>query len=526
MKVYRRKQKRNPKNREILERSQSPQVKSEEKVDSRLSKDVEENLDKFKAFLKESTDMVFREFKLGISAIHCALVYVDGLIDRNIIHDMILRPMMYEIATLESNLEHPIDPEEAYEFARDHAITIADIKEIETLDESILWVLSGEVALIIDGFDTILILSARGWAVRGITEPDSEGVIRGAREGFTETLRTNTALLRRKCKDPNMVIKTIKLGRRSKSDVAYVYIKGITNPELIKDVEERLSTIDVDHILDSGQLEQFIEDNAMTPFPQIQVTERPDKAVANLLEGRIILMVDNSPFALLVPTAFTQFFQSPEDYNERWIVASFIRALRWIASFLAVFTPAIYIAAVSYHPGLLPTDLALSISAARVWVPFPAVVEGLLMELTIELLRESGARLPKPIGQTIGIVGGLIIGDAAVRAGITSPIMIIVVAVTAIASFVIPTYSAAIGLRLIRFPMMILAGLLGLYGVMIGFIILNIHLVSIKSFGISYMSPQGPLILNDMKDFIVRFPNTMLRKRPIEFSAIDMDRIG
>ena len=504
----------------------SSQVRSEDKVDLRLSLNVEENLDKFKAFLEESTDMVFREFKLGTSSIRCALVYVDGLIDRNVINSMILRPMMYDIATLESNLKKPIEPEETYAFARDHAVAVADIKEMDTLDESILWVLSGEVALIIDGFDTILILSARGWASRGIAEPDTEGVIRGAREGFTESLRTNTALLRRKCKDPNMVIKTIKLGRRSKNDVAYVYIKGITNPELVQDVEKRLSSIDVDHIIDSGQLEQFIEDNGMTPFPQIQVTERPDKAIANLFEGRMILIVDNSPFALLVPAAFTQFFQSPEDYNERWIVASFIRALRWIASFLAVFTPALYIATVSYHPGFLPTELALSISASRAGVPFPAVVEALLMELTIELLRESGARLPKPIGQTIGIVGGLIVGDAAVRAGITSPIMIIVVAATAIASFVIPTYSAAIGLRLIRFPMMVLASLLGFYGVMLGFIIINIHLVSIKSFGINYMSPLGPLIANDMKDYVIRSPLAMLRKRPIEFCAIDMDRMG
>jgi spore germination protein len=322
-----------------------------------------------------------------------------------------------------------------------------------------------------------------------------------------------------------MVIRTIQLGRRSKTDIAYVYIKGITDPDLIEEVEERLNEIDIDQILSSGHLEQLIQDNTYSPLPQIQSTERPDKAVANLMEGRVAILVDNSPFALLTPSTFAQFFQSPEDYNERWFVASFIRILRWFASFLAVFTPAVYIAVVTYDSGLIPTRLALSIAASRAGVPFPSLIEALLMESTIELLRESGARLPSAIGQTIGIVGGIIIGDAAVKAGITSPIMVIIVAVTAIASFVIPSYSAAIGIRLIRFPLMILAGFLGLYGVMIGFIALNIHMVSLKSFGIGYMSPQAPVIFQDMKDLIIRVPAKKMRKRPVQAYPIDMIRM-
>ncbi len=527
MKVHKKDKKdKNPKNKEIIAENDPPQLKSEEKVDFILSKDVKENLNKFKAFLKDSSDMVFREFRLGIKGIPCAMVYVDGLIDKNVIHEAILKPMMYEITTFENNRDKPIQEEEAYEIVRDHAVTVADIKEIDTLDESMLWVMSGEVALMINGFDTILVISARGWATRGISEPETEGVIRGAREGFTETLRTNTSLLRRKCKDPNMVIKTLKVGRRSKTDVAYVYIKGITDPMLIEEVEERLVQIDIDHVLETGQIEQLIEDSSMTPFAQVQVTERPDKTVANLLEGRVAILVDNSPFALMVPTTFFHFFQSPEDYNERWIIASFIRFLRWIASFLAAFTPAIYIAVISFHPGFVPTQLALSIAASRAGVPFPAFVEALLMELTIELLRESGARLPKPIGQTIGIVGGIIIGDAAVRAGLTSPTMVIVVAVTAIASFIIPTYSAAISLRLIRFPMMILAGFLGLYGLMLGFIAINVHLVTLKSFGANYMAPQTPFMPEDWKDFLIRAPYRQLKTRPKEFYPIDVDRMG
>jgi spore germination protein len=520
-----RKREKNPKNMESIEERQSPKLNSEGRVSLKLSKDINANLERFEAFLKESTDSVFRRFKFGSAGIDCALLYVDGLIDKHIIHDMIMKPIMFQVSEFEHFHDMQIDAEGAYDFILNHALTVADIKEVETLDKAILQVLSGEVALIIDGFDQIIIVSARGWPTRGISDSETEAVIRGAKEGFTETLRTNTALIRRKCKDPNMVIRTLQLGRRSKTDIAYVYIKGIVNPGLIEEVEERLNEIDIDQIISSGHLEQLIQDNSHSPMPQTQITERPDKTVANLMEGRIAILVDNSPFALIVPTSFAQFFQSPEDYNERWFVSSFIRTLRWIASFLAVFTPAIYIAVVTYHSGLIPTRLALSIAATRVGVPFPSIVEALLMETTIELLRESGARLPKAIGQTIGIVGGLIIGDAAVSAGISSPIMIIIVAVTAIASFVIPTYSAAIGMRTMRFPLMILAGFLGLYGVLIGFIALNIHLVSLKSFGANYMSPQGPINLRDMKDFIFRAPAHKMRRRPEQAYPIDMIRI-
>ena len=519
-----RKRNKNPKNRKSMEERQSDTSRSEDKVSLTLSRDGNENLEKFKAFLEESSDAVFRQFELGTSGISCALVYIDGLVDNVVIQQMIMRPMMLELSKLEKS-GITIGKENAYDFVVNHIITVGEVQEADTLDKAMRFVMSGEVVLILDGYDKVLIVNARGWPDRGISDPDTEGVIRGAKEGFTETLRTNTALLRRKCKDPNMVIRTIQLGRRSKTDVAYIYIKGITDPDLITELEERLSKVDIDQIFSSGHLEQLIEDSSNSPFPQMQATERPDKTVANLMEGRIAILTDNSPFALLIPATFAQFFQSPEDYSERWITSSFIRALRWIASFLAVFTPAVYIALVSFHSGLIPVRLALSISATRSGVPFPSIVEAIMMETTIELLRESGARLPKPIGQTIGIVGGLIIGEAAVNAGLTSPTMVIVVSLTAIASFVIPTYSAAISLRTMRFPLMILAGTLGLYGVMIGFITINIQLISMKSFGMSYMAPQSPLILEDLKDFVIRGPAKKMKKRPVQSYAIDMVRM-
>ena len=520
------KKNRNPKNAEKLAENNPSQLKSEEKVDITLSDTVEENLNKFKAFLEDSSDAVFREFKLGSQGIPCALVFIDGLVNSDVINENILKGLMYEITILEKASDRTIETENAYEYIKQHAVSVGEIKEASTLDKCMLLVMSGEVALIVEGSNKILIVNARGWPARSVSQPDTEGSVRGPKDAFTETLRVNTALLRRKCKDPNMVIKSIQLGRRSKTDIAYVYIKGITNPELIEEVEKRLNQIDVDEIMETGQIEQWIQDSYLSPFPQVQITERPDTTISNVVEGRVAILVDNSPFSIIVPAGLYQFFQAPEDYYERWLIGSFLRFLRWSASLLAVFIPSLYIAVITYHPGFIPTPLALAIAANRMNIPFPAFIEVLLMELTIELLRESGARLPNAIGQTIGIVGGIVIGDAAVRAGITSPSMVLLVAITAIASFVIPTYSAGIALRLIRFPLMALAATLGLYGVALGFIIVNIHLVSLKSFGFDYMTPHAPFIPQDTKDSIFRLPRHFLRRRPISINPIDIDRMG
>ncbi|HHW70672.1 MAG TPA: spore germination protein [Clostridiales bacterium] len=499
-------------------------LKPAEKVDLTLSKNIYENLEKFEAFLGESSDIIIRKFKLGLNEIPCAVVFVDGLIDKEIVNNHILKSFMCQVTILEENRNRPIDNTQAFEEVKEHVISIGEIEEVSTLKEAMHSVLSGDVVIIIDGFNKFIAVSAKGWASRGITEPEGEVTIRGAREGFTETIRFNTALLRRRCKDPNFVIKSTKIGRRSNTDISYAYIRGVANPKFITELERRLSNIDIDAILDSGQVEQLIQDDYLTPFPQIQATERPDKAIANIFEGRIVILVDNSPFALIVPATFQQFFQSPDDYSERWMFGSIIRFLRWMASFFAVLTPGIYIAIASFHPGFIPTDLAISVAASRATVPFPVFVEAILMEITIELLRESGARLPKPIGSTISIVGAIIIGDASVRAGIASPIMVIIVAITAISSFIIPTYSLSMTIRMLRFPVMILAAILGIYGVILGFIIIFSHLVTLKSFGVDYFIPQAPMYLREWRDYILRLPIQTQKFRPESLDPLDKKR--
>lgn len=501
-------------------------MRPEEKVDMTLSKNISENLDKLQAFFGESPDIIFREFKLGLNEIPCAIIYVDGATDSQIINNHILKSFMYEITILEENRSRPIDNNQAFEGIKQHIVSVGEIEDIDNLDDAMYSILSGDIIIIVDGFDEFIGVGAKNWPNRGITEPEGEVTIRGPREGFSEILRFNTALLRRQCKDPNLVIKGTQVGKRSKTNIAYAYIRDIVNPALVDEVERRLSTIDIDAIIDSGQLEQLIQDNYLTPFPQIQATERPDKAIANILEGRIAIIVDNSPFVLIVPATFQQFFQSPDDYSERWMFSSAIRLLRWVASLFAILTSGIYIAIASFHPGFIPTDLAISIAASRVSVPFPVFIEAILMEVTLELLREAGARLPNPIGSTISIVGGLIIGDASVKAGIVSPIMVIIVAITAISSFVIPTYSLSISIRMLRFPIMLLGATLGLYGVVIGFIFITTHLVTLKSFGVNYFTPQAPMITSEWRDFWVRLPIQTQKYRPESLDPVDERRKG
>ena len=318
-----------------------------------------------------------------------------------------------------------------------------------------------------------LILSSRGWPTRGVGEPETETVVRGPRDGFSETLKINVTLVRRRIRDPKLKIKNIQIGRRSKTDISIMYIEDIVSGEILKEVNRRLDAVDIDGILDSSMLEFLIEDNYLSPFPQIENTERPDTLAASLYEGRVGILVDNTPFALVVPATIGTLSQSAEDYYSRWTISTVIRWIRLIAAFLSLLAPALYIAITSFHPGLIPTILTYYLGASRVNVPFPAVIEAYLMELTIELLRESGTRIAGPIGTTIGIVGGLIIGQAAVEAGIVSPLMIIIVAVTTISSFSLPSYEWASGFRFCRFIFMALAGILGLYGIMLGIVILT-----------------------------------------------------
>ncbi len=472
-----------------------------EKVRTNISKSTKENMAYVRDLFKDTSDMVFREFNCG--NILCALVYIDGMADKILLDDYVVEPLM-EMA---GEVTDPVE-------LKSRVISVSDMREVKTMTDGLAAALSGETLLFIDGYPGAIIIATRSWPNRGVSEPSSETVIRGPREGFTETIRFNTALLRRRIRDVGLKVEASQCGVRSKTDIALVYIDDIVNIEVLKELRRRLKRIDIDAILDSGYIEQFIEDNENTPFPQVQSTERPDVVSAALYEGRVGIIVDGSPFVLIVPAVLVDFFQAPDDYYSSWITGSFVRFLRLIGIMTSLIMPALYVAVTSFHADLIPTKLAYTIAASREGVPFPAYVEVFLMEAALAFLIQAIIKLPKAISSTIGIVGGLIIGQSAVSAGLVSPIMIIILGTTAITTFLIPNYEVTAAFTYFRIMIIILSAVLGLYGIMLGVIFLVIHLTRIKSFGIPYLAPAVDLVWSDMKDLFVRLPLNRFIKRP------------
>lgn len=482
-----------------------------------LSKKLDENIERLEEVFHDCGDLVKRKFPIGQDRkIWMYIAYIDLLVDRGIIEKSILEHLIVHVRGVPPTVGEL--KQSLLELTKDGGFATADIKEVDTFDEAALAILSGDTVLFMDGYDKVIVVATKGWPNRGVQQSDTEVVVQGPKEAFSEAFRMNTVLIRRRIRDTKLKVKQMQIGIRSRTDVGLVYLEDVVRPEILKEVEARLEKIHIDAVLDSGYIEEMIEDDWRSPFPQVQVTERPDKAAAAILEGRIVIVVDNTPFVLIVPATFNIFFQSAEDYYQRWNIMSFVRAIRYIAGFLSATLPGLYLALTTYHPSMIPTPLALAMAAARDKVPFPAVIEVLLMELAFELLREAGVRLPAPIGSTIGIVGGLIIGQAAVEAGIVSPIIVIVVALTAIASFAIPHVSMTAGFRMMKYISIVFSAVLGLYGFWLGGLIILIHLVSLKSFNIPYMFPFVSMGVNhysDVKDSFIRLPVFRMHRRPI-----------
>ena len=501
----------------ILTKKKQEDDKKEEQKKTRSFGSLVDNIGEIRKQLEDCDDVVYKEFRVGKEQQwEFALIFTDGMVDKDFINEAILNSLM--VHAREIPPETPILVDKLFQLVRYGTIPAMEIKEGEYLEDAIKGILTGDAILFINSSEKFLILGAKGWPTRSVSEPNTEALVRGPRDGFTETFRVNTALVRRRIRDPRLKIKQLQVGTRSKTDCGILYIDDIVMDDLVLEVYRRLKTIDIDAILESGYIEQLVEDNYLSPFPQVRATERPDEVAAALLEGRVAILVDNSPFALIVPTTLNSLFQSPEDYYDRWFISSILRMIRYIASVLSLILPSLYVAVTSYHPGILPMKLVLSIAATRQGIPFPALLEAILMEATFELLREAGIRLPQPIGSTIGIVGGIVIGSAAVEAGIVSPIMVIIVAITAIASFSIPNYALSVGLRMLRFGLILLSGVLGLYGLVLGLLLVLGHMSRLKSFGVPYMSPFVSFNISDHKDTYVRVPLFLMERRPIRIA--------
>ncbi|MED3949901.1 spore germination protein [Priestia aryabhattai] len=470
---------------------------------------LSDNLNIIKQKTGNSSDVVIREIKIGENYdMRTAIVYIEGIVDNQSIQEYMLQSIMKDNNKNKINRYNVIDL-----FSKD-IMTIGNISPITNFDDLFGALMAGDTLILVDGVEQALSASTAGGEKRSIAESTTEMVVRGPKGAFTESLGTNTAMVRRIIKTPDLWMESIKVGRVTKTDVTFMYIHGIANNKVVNEVRERLERIDIDSILESGYIEQLIEDQTATPFPTVYNTERPDVVAGNLLEGRIAIFVDGTPFVLIAPAVFIQFFQSAEDYYARFDIATSIRLLRILMFMLSLIAPATYVAVTTFHQEMVPTTLIVAIAAQREAVPFPAFVEALLMELTFEILREAGIRLPKAIGSAVSIVGALVIGQAAVQASIVSPAMVIIVSSTAIASFATPSFNMAISARLIRFLFMIGAATFGFYGIILCLLMMVVHLCSLRSFGIPYMSPFAPFTLVDNGDTILRLPWWTLRQRP------------
>lgn len=380
--------------------------------------------------------------------------------------------------------------------------------------ELVSQILNGSVILVLDGIEAAVAINVKTSENRGIVEPSTQTVVRGPKDGFVESLMTNVSLIRRRVKNPHLKFESFEIGKDTRTTVYVAYIDNIVNPGIRNEVIRRIKNIKTSAIFESGNIEEYIADKSFTPFPTAYNTERPDSVAGHLLEGKVAILVDGSPFVLTVPVAIVDFFEISEDYYQPFMMGSFVRLIRYLSFFVALVTPSVYVAIITYHHELIPTPLLLGVMAQREGVPFPALVEVLLMEITFEILREAGVRMPRAVGQTVSIVGALVIGQAAVEAGIVSSIMVIVVAITAIANFVSPTYSFATASRLLRFILIFLSAVFGLYGLLVGLIAMVAHLSSLRSFGVPYLAPVAPFVWEDQNDVFIRFPIWAMKKRP------------
>lgn len=466
----------------------------------RVASDLSVNIAAAEQTFDANFDFILRKVSFGASGqVRLALIYLETLVSQDTLSDFILKPMSFFSF---EGLEATRIPGKIIDILP----AALEFQEETDWAEIIKKVVTGYSVLFIDGYDRALTMEVRQWKERSISEPQNETSVVGPREGFVESLKTNASLLRRRLRTPELVLEALTIGTTSHTGLAICYIRGTAEQDLVEKVRQRVKAIDVNAMYSVNLVSEFLSDVRYTPFRLFATTERPDKLASALVEGRVGILADNTPSALIVPSVFWQFFQSSEDYYEHYPFAAINRGLRMLAFLLVVGLTGAYVAAATFHQEMIPTPLLLAMAAARAPVPLPTMLEALLLEGILEGLREAGLRLPKPAGQALSIVGALVMGQAAVEAGLVSPQVVIVVGLGAVASFLIPDYSFVNALRLLKFVFIILAGTFGAFGLILGYMALGIHLTSLQAFGIPYTAPVTPFSLKDMRDIFVRAP--------------------
>lgn len=481
-----------------------------------ISPDLARNKEYIRTLLGTSEDIIMREMRLLTDSgnyINALLVGIDGLMDESAISESVLHPLM----------EKPYDAHTDMRLQISQRLYLKQYSIVKDLHEALMKVLDASALLLVDGLPVGWILQAEGFVVRPTSEPPTEVVVKGPREGFVESIVTNATLLRRRLRHPALRYESMVIGQYTKTRILIAYIEGIADPRLIAELKSRLGEIRSDSVLSSGEIEQLIEDHTYTIFPTIGNTERPDRAAAMMLEGRIIVFVDGDPVALIAPYLFIQSLQNQEDYSSRPFYATFIRLLRFIAFLLSITLPSLYVMAVNFHKETIPSELIVSLAESRQRVPFPLVMELIGLIFIFEIVREAGVRMPRAIGQAVSIVGALILGQVSVQAGFIGAPSIIIVALSAIASFIITPIADVTAL--LRLLFIIPTSMFGFYG-FLGFgLALLTHMVSLTSLGVPYMAPFAPFIFKDWRDTFIRLPYWRLRDRPESIPVLRRKRI-
>lgn len=474
-----------------------------------ISSNLRENEAYIRMRFENCDDILIRPMKLGDERkVDCLMVYLEVAVSNMMLQDSALGKMI--------NHFWEVSPERIQEFVKNNSLGIADVKKFTDMEGAIESVLAGNAVFFMDGYPEAMKISSKGYPSMGVSEAETEKVLRGSREGFGDSVKTNSALVRKRLRDTRMKVEEHRTGLRSHTVLQLLYIQDLVREELLEEIKERLETFEVDGILDSGMVEQLTEDTWYSPFPQFHTTERPDRAAQEMLNGKIVLLCDNSPAALILPGNFNSFMESSEDWYNRFEMASFLRVLRYLALAAATLLPGLYLAVIRFHTQILPTNLILSFAEARSGVPFSSVTELVFLELAFELIREAGVRIPGELGNAIGIVGGLIIGQAAVEANLVSPIVVMIVALTALGSLAIPNEEFASAFRLLKYGFLFLGGYLGIYGIVLGIYLTVSHLAGLLSFGMPYLLPfvkKAPE--RNVGDGIFRLPFRKRKQRPV-----------
>lgn len=490
----------------------------------RIEADLETNLQQIKELTSSSPDFLIRRFSLGLKAdVPAAIVFLESMVKTDAVNELVMKSLLSRpSAEVAAEAE---SAEGLYSRIQTHAIELGEVKECDDWNSMMGQLLMGDTIILLEGCEKALACGTHGGEARAVSEPTTQTVVRGPKEGFVESMSTNISLVRRRIKSADLTLEMFKVGSTSLTNVAMLYMKNIADPSVVDEVRQRVQNINVDAVFESGTVEEMIQENHLTPFPTIFNSERPDTISSNIMEGRVALIIDGTPFVLVMPTVFAQFFQSSSDYSDRYDMATVIRLIRYISFIILILGPSLYIALTTYHYEMIPTPLLISILAQRESVPFPAFIEALILEITFEILREAGIRMPRAGGQTVSVIGALVLGQAAVEAGIVTPLLTIVVAITGISSYAIPAYNMAVAGRLFRFVFMILSTFMGLYGITLGLIALIAHMNSLRSFGTPYMAPFSPFVLQSQKDAVLRLPFWMMRKRPISIASTNQKRM-